>query len=129
MNFNINPEMVNTFIRLLNDIKTELKDLREQSTRRCNVHNTVSFSTAGTNVIRYDAHEALGLPRDNVITHMTVIDNGGGFTFRLNGEDVEITAIDNMSIENEQISRVTITCGGAAGTAKVRFGGYIKNVS
>lgn len=128
MRIEVDTESLKPITVILTEILKILKGIKEQSQKICNIHNTISFSTAGTTVFRYDAAELLGLPKGYYITDLTIIDNGGGFTFIINGETVQITAIDNMTLTNEKIHKIEITPAGVAGTGIIRVGGYIENV-
>lgn len=109
----------------LNEIRDLLKILVDKSYSRTNIHQVYQFSTAGTETKSKDVGQLLGLPKKYTCNEMLIIDVGGGFTFRTNGQDPVITASNNLTLVNEDINNVDFTSAGVAGTAKVRFGAYI----
>ena len=119
--------MEKEILQSLFDIKLLLKELVDKTSIKSNTHNTFAFSTAGSNSFHKDVHELLALPRGYYINTMTIVDIGGGFTFKINGETEGITAIKNMKISDEEIRKIELIPATSAGTAKIRFGAYIYN--
>ncbi|MCK5520321.1 MAG: hypothetical protein KAI81_04350 [Candidatus Marinimicrobia bacterium] len=113
-------------INLLTEMNKSLKKITQKISEHTNTHETFSFSTAGSTSFHKDVHELLSLPRGYYANSMTIFDIGGGFTFKINGENEAITAIKNMSITNEEIYKIELIPASVAGTAKVRFGAYIE---
>ena len=119
--------MVNA-ICILQNIEKLLTILVDKTERRANTHAFYTFSTAGTETKTKDISQLLGLPKQYVANEMVIFDVGGGFTFKLNGQDPALDAVNNLSISNEDINNVDFTSGGVAGTAKIRFSAYIPKV-
>ena len=114
-------------LKTLTEIKFLLRELIKQSSIISNIHNTFTFSTAGTASFHKDIHELLSLSKGYYANNMTIIDIGGGFTFKINSETEAITAIKNMKFSNEEIYKIELIPATSAGTAKVRFGAFINN--
>ena len=119
-------EKSDLLIDLYIQMNKSLKEIIQKLSEHTNTHETFAFSTAGLASFHKDIHELLSLPRGYYASSMTIFDIGGGFTFKINGENEEITAIKNMTISNEEIYKIELIPSAAAGTAKVRFGAYIK---
>lgn len=114
-------------IKALIRMEKLLKKMLDKMIENSNIHESFSFDTSGTASFHKDVHELLALPRGYYANHMTVLDIGGGFTFKINGENEAITAINNMKLSEEEIYKIELIPAGVAGTAKVRFGAYIYN--
>lgn len=113
-------------LTLLSQMKELLKEIIKKMPEKSNTHETFTFDTSGSASFHKDVHELLSLPRGYYANSMTILDIGGGFTFKINGENNEITAIKNMKMSEEELYKVEFIPASVAGTAKVRFGAYIK---
>ena len=113
-------------LEMLNDIKKLLKTLIDKSYSRSNTHSFFTFDTSLSATLRKDTHELLGLPKGYHANQMTIIDIGGGFTYSINGQMPVITAVKGMSISQEEINRIEFIPAASAGTAIVRFAGFIE---
>ena len=114
-------------ILLLTQIKDLLKQVIQRLPEKSNTHETFTFDTSGSSSFHKDVSELLALPKGYYANNMTIIDIGGGFTFKINGENNAITAIKNMKMSEEELYKIEFIPAGVAGTAKVRFGAYIKH--
>lgn len=110
---------------ILVDMNKTLKEILRRFPEKTNTHEMFTFNTAGSTSFNKDVHELLTLPKGYYATTMTIIDVGGGFSFKLNGESNAITAIKNMKISEEQIYKIELIPATSVGTAKVRFGAFI----
>ena len=109
-------------------MEKQLKILVDKSLSRTNVSNIFTIDTSKTATINKDIHQLLGLPKGYSANEMTIFDRGGGFTYRVNGEGVIITAANNQAFTQEDINHVEFTPAGIAGTAKIKFAAYIPKV-
>lgn len=114
-------------LTLLTQIKDLLKEVIRRLPEKSNTHETFTFSTAGTASFHKDVSELLALPKGYYANNMTILDIGGGFTFKINGESNAITAIKNMKMSEEALYKIEFIPSAVAGTAKVRFGAYINH--
>ena len=109
-------------------IEKQLKILVDKSLSRTNVSNIFTIDTSNTEMINKDIHQLLGLPKGYSANEMTIFDRGGGFTYKINGEGVTITAANNQAFVQEDINHVEFTPDGIAGTEKIKFAAYIPKV-
>ena len=114
-------------LTLLTQIKDLLKQIIRRLPEKSNTHETFEFDTSGTSSFHKDVYELLSLPKGYYANNMTIIDIGGGFTFKINGENSAITAIKNMRMSEEELYKIEFIPATSAGTAKVRFGAYINH--
>ena len=112
-------------INIFTDINKTLKEILRRLPEKSNTHETFTFSTAGSASFHKDVNELLSLPKGYYANNMTILDIGGGFTFKINGENNAITAIKNMKMSEEELYKIEFIPAASAGTAKVRFGAYI----
>lgn len=114
---------------LLEKIAKNLDVLIDKSLSRSNIHAIHTFDTSGTETTSKDVGQMLGLPQNKYIANeFLIFDKGGGFSFRINGQDPAVDASDNLTISQEDIRTIEFTSVGIAGTAKVRFSAYIPRV-
>lgn len=114
-------------IKLLAEMKELLKEVIRRLPEKSNTHETFEFDTSGSTSFHKDVHELLSLPKGYYANNMTILDIGGGFTFKINGENNAITAIKNMKMSEEELYKIEFIPATSAGTAKVRFGAYINH--
>ena len=120
-------ERKDLLIELFISIDKTLKEIIRRLPEKSNTHETFTFSTAGNASFHKDVHELLSLPKGYYANNMTILDIGGGFTFKINGENNAITAIKNMKMSEEELYKIEFIPATSAGTAKVRFGAYINH--
>ena len=120
-------ERKDLLIELFISIDKTLKEIVRRLPEKSNTHETFTFSTAGNASFHKDVHELLSLPKGYYANNMTILDIGGGFTFKINGENNAITAIKNMKMSEEELYKIEFIPATSAGTAKVRFGAYINH--
>lgn len=114
-------------LKLLTEMKELLKEIIRRLPEKSNTHETFQFDTSGTASFHKDVNELLSLPKGYYSNNMTIIDIGGGFSFKINGENNAITAIKNMKMSEEELYKIELIPAGVAGTAKIRFGAYINH--
>lgn len=102
--------------------------LVDKTYSRTNITSIFTLDTSGTAMINKDITQLLGLPKGYSANEMTIFDKGGGFTYRVNGAGVSITAANNQAFTQEDINRVEFIPAGIAGTAKIKFAAYIPKV-
>ena len=114
-------------LKLLTEMKELLKVIIQRLPEKSNTHDTFTFDTSGSASFHKDVSELLSLPKGYYANNMTILDIGGGFTFKINGENNAITAIKNMKMSEEELYKIEFLPATSAGTAKVRFGAYINH--
>ena len=112
-------------IRLLCDIKRLLEELVDRNYTRTNFDVLYEFDTSTTGRKSVPISNILGLPNKYKAVNLTILDVGGGFSFKIGGNDPKIEAIKNLTIDQEAIERMEFITSGSTGTAIIRFSTYI----
>lgn len=108
-------------VALLQRVEQNLKVLRDaipSSQQKANHIVNYYLDTSKTSEQTIDLIKDIGMPMHS----MTVMDTGGGFTFKVNDEGAPITPFKTFGLENEILNKVYWTGSGTSGTAHVRFG-------
>lgn len=120
--------MTRTYKNIFLSIERLLKILVDKTLSRTNISVIYTLDTSGTATINKDMGQLLGLPKGYSANEMTIFDRGGGFTYKVNGASISITAANNQAFTQEDINKVEFTPAGIAGTAKIKFASYIEKV-
>ena len=120
--------MVRSYKEIFLSIERLLEILVDKTLSRTNISVIYTFDTGGTNNINKDIGQLLGLPKGYSANEMTIFDRGGGFTYRVNGAGISITASNNQAFTQEDINKIEFIPAGIAGTAKIKFASYIPKV-
>ena len=120
--------MSRSYKEIFLNIEKLLIILVDKTLSRTNISAIYTFDTSGTQNINKDIGQLLGLPKGYKANELTIFDKGGGFTYKVNGAAIVITAADNQAFTQEDIYRVEFMPSSAAGTAKIRFSAYIPKV-